>query len=108
MVADLTRLLGEGLAPTHLALLLDSHADALESPMATAQHVELVWTGPESGVAYSRDTSVVVRELFAAAKHSVVVSTFVVRQGKRVFEALAARMDEVPDLQARDLPARRA
>lgn len=99
-VADLQRLLGEGMAPAHLALLLSASADAVERRMDAAQVVELVWTGPEGAGAYSRDTSVVVRDLFASAQRSVLVSTFVVSQAGAVFEALAQRMDEVADLQA--------
>lgn len=100
-VAEVTRLLGEGMAPAHVALLLDAHADAIEARNHGVQPVELVWTGPETTVSYSRDTSVVVRELFESAQRNVLVSTFVVRQGKAVFEALGRRMNEVPDLQAR-------
>lgn len=99
-VSDLQRLLGEGMTPAHLALLLDAHADGLERPMVAAQSVELVWTGPEGPGAYCRDTSVVVRDLFAPAQRSVLVSTFVVNQAGTVFEALAQRMDALPDLQA--------
>lgn len=99
-VADMRRLLGEGMAPAHLALLLEAYAEGLERPMAAAQPVELVWTWPEGVGAYSRDTSVVVRDLFASAQRSVLVSTFVVNQAGAVFEALAARMDELPALQA--------
>lgn len=99
-VADLHLVLGEGMSPAHLALLLDAHADGLERPMVAAQSVELVWTGPEGAGAFCRDTSVVVRDLFASARRSVVVSTFVVGQGRRVFETLATRLDDVPELQA--------
>lgn len=101
VVSDVTRLLGEGLAPAHLALLLGAHADAIEARNHGSHPVELVWTGPENSTAYSRDTSVVVRELFESAQRSVLVSTFVVRQGKTVFAALAARMEAVPDLRVR-------
>ncbi|MEW6321227.1 MAG: DISARM system phospholipase D-like protein DrmC [Acidobacteriota bacterium] len=101
VVADITRLLGEGLAPAHLALLLDAHADGIDARNGGAHPVELVWTGPETSVSYSRDTGVVVRELFESAQRSVVVSTFVIRQGKAVFEPLARRMTDVPDLRVR-------
>jgi len=98
VVADLRRLLEEGMAPAHLALLLDAHADRLEGPMMGSQLAELVWTGPEGHSAFSRDTSVVVRELFERAKHSILLSTFVVHQGRTVFGSLAKRMDELPEL----------
>jgi phosphatidylserine/phosphatidylglycerophosphate/cardiolipin synthase-like enzyme len=61
----------------------------------------LVWTGPEGRGARGRDTAVVVRELFASAQRSVLVATYAIFQGRQVFEPLAARMDEVPDLQVR-------
>jgi len=96
--ADILRLLGEGMSPSHLSLLLESRADLAEAGLATDRHAELVWTGPEGHQAFSRDTSVVVRELFETAQRSVLVSTFVVRQGVKVFEPLARRMDERPDL----------
>jgi hypothetical protein len=49
-------------------------------------------------VSYSRDTSVVLGELFGSAQRSVLISTFVVRNGRAVFEGLARRMTDVPDL----------
>ncbi|MCC7034682.1 MAG: phospholipase [Acidobacteria bacterium] len=101
VVSDIVRLLGESLAPAHLALLLDAHADAIEARNHGAHPVELVWTGPENATSYSRDTSVVVRELFESAQRSVLVSTFVIRQGRTVFEPLARRMAEQPDLRVR-------
>ena len=59
--------------------------------------VQLVTTGPEADGA-QRDTSVVVRELFAGATREVLVAGYAVYQGQRVFEALADRMRELPDL----------
>ena len=58
------------------ALLLDTAAAGAEAKLAGESLAELVWTGPESVVSHSRDTAVVVRELFAAATRSVLVSTF--------------------------------
>jgi phosphatidylserine/phosphatidylglycerophosphate/cardiolipin synthase-like enzyme len=98
---DVSRLLGEGLAPAHLALLLDAEAAAVEARNHGSQPVELVWTGPETSVTYSRDTSVVVRELFESAQRSVLISTYVIHQGKEVFASLASRMEAVPALRVR-------
>ena len=86
----------DGMAPEHLALLLDSGAEGVEARMAGG--AELVWTGPETTVAHSRDTAVVVSELFASAKRSVLVSTFVLHQAEMVFKALADRMCEIPEM----------
>jgi phosphatidylserine/phosphatidylglycerophosphate/cardiolipin synthase-like enzyme len=63
--------------------------------------LELVTTGPEVPGIANRDTSVVVRELFASARESVLVAGYAVYQGQRVFQALADRMVEVPGLKVR-------
>ncbi len=101
VVDEVIRLAGEGMAPAHLALLLDARADAVEGRMSGALPMELVWTGPESADSRSRDTSVIARDLFAAAERTVLVSTFVIRQAGFVLEPLAKRMDERPDLVVR-------
>ena len=93
---ELIRLSREGMQPDHLALLMDAMAKAVEAKLASS--AELVWTGPESAVSQSRDTAVVVAELFRSAKTSVLVSTFAVHQAETVFKPLAERMSEVPDL----------
>lgn len=60
--------------------------------------IDLVTSGPEAPGITNRDTSVVVRELFAHARKSVLVVGYAVYQGQSVFEALAKRMNENPDL----------
>ena len=66
-----------------------------------AARPELVWTGPETPGAGSRDTSVVVEELFGGAERSVLVATYAIYQGAQVFSVLAERMRAVPDLSVR-------
>ncbi len=61
----------------------------------------MVTTGPEALGITNRDTSVVVRELFAHARQSVLVAGYAVYQGQKVFQALADRMDAVPELKVR-------
>jgi phosphatidylserine/phosphatidylglycerophosphate/cardiolipin synthase-like enzyme len=95
-VQELIRLSGEGMQPVHLAMLIDSIAEGVEARLVSG--AELVWTGPESPVSHSRDTAVVVAELFRSATKSVLVSTFVVHQVETVFKPLALRMEEVPGL----------
>ena len=97
VVEEIVRLSAEGLQPQHLALFVDQCATSGETVLSSA--AELVWTGPESAVAASRDTAVVLEQLFASATRAVLLSTFVVHQGHRVFKALADRMAAVPSLQ---------
>lgn len=68
---------------------------------ARAPKVELVWTGPERLGASSRDTKVVVAELFSRARRSVLVSSYSLGSGATVFAPLAARMAELPALRVR-------
>ncbi len=93
---ELIRLSTEGMQSVHLALLMDTMAKAVEARLASG--VELVWTGPESSASQSRDTAIVVAELFRSAMKSVLVSTFVVHQADTVFKPLAERMAELPGL----------
>lgn len=60
--------------------------------------IDLVTSGPEAPGIANRDTAVVVRELFAHARKSVLVVGYAVYQGVSVFEALAERMKKFPDL----------
>ena len=92
----------DGLEPRHLAQVLSTLAEdrACQSSRA-GDAVDLVWTGPEPPGTASRDTPVVVRELFAAAQSEVLVAGFAVYQGRTIFRALADRMDERPDLSVR-------
>jgi hypothetical protein len=94
VAAELGRLADLGMSPAHVREVLAALDDAGQpAPEAT-----LVWTGPELIGATSRDTSVVVRELFEQAQRSVLVAGFAVYQGHRVFKVLAERMDTEPAL----------
>jgi len=98
ITTELCRLSAEGLAPSHMALLLEIAADAAEHRLSGGVPVSLVWTGPESAVSQSRDTAVVVEELFAHAERFVLVSSYVVQKGTTVFKSLAERMVARPGL----------
>ena len=67
----------------------------------TESQIDLVTSGPEAPGISNRDTSVVVRELFAHAQKSVLVVGYAVYQGQQVFEALAKRMEENADLEVK-------
>jgi phosphatidylserine/phosphatidylglycerophosphate/cardiolipin synthase-like enzyme len=65
--------------------------------------VDLVWSGPEVGSTETRETAVVLRELFLGAKRRVTVATYVLANGAAVFGDLAHRLDAEPDLEVRFL-----
>lgn len=55
--------------------------------------VSLVWTGPEATDASARDTSVIVKELFAAARREVIVAGYSFDHGSDILAPLHAVMD---------------
>jgi phosphatidylserine/phosphatidylglycerophosphate/cardiolipin synthase-like enzyme len=55
-------------------------------------HLELVWTGPEAKGTSARDTSIVVRQLFESATHSVIIGGFRFDQGEVLFRPLHEKM----------------
>ncbi|MGD0984777.1 MAG: DISARM system phospholipase D-like protein DrmC [Acidimicrobiales bacterium] len=97
----LMKLTAEGLSTEHLAYFFDVLASERESRERRETSVELVTTGPESDGFPTRDTRVVVRELFRQAEHSVVVVGYAVYQGLDVFQALVERMEARPELRVR-------
>lgn len=54
-------------------------------------HLELVWSGPEAAQARSRETGQVLRELFSAAEHDVIVAGFAFWGASTIFEPLHQR-----------------
>jgi len=96
LATELDRLATIGMTPTLLREVLVLLNEEPEVPRAS-----LVWSGPEEGGTTTRDTGVVLRELFAGASKSVLVAGFAVYQGKTVFKVLADRMDAEPSLDVR-------
>lgn len=86
---------------SRLAHMLRVLADSRLAPGEHVEKAELVWSGPEMPGAASRDTSVVVRELFSSAEDSVLVAGFSISRGTEIFRALADRMVSVPTLTVR-------
>jgi len=98
---SIQQLADQGFSPDQIATTIDLIArDRLAQPRFE-DAVELVTTGPEARGITNRDTSVVVRDLFANAEASVLVAGFAVYQGQRVFQSLAERMIERPELGVR-------
>jgi phosphatidylserine/phosphatidylglycerophosphate/cardiolipin synthase-like enzyme len=97
----LQQLHADGMQSQHLALLVETVARTRLSVPPSEEMVDLVWTGPETLGVTNRDTSVVVRDLFAAAETEVLIAGFAVHQGRAVFKRLAERMEERPGLQVK-------
>lgn len=101
VAAELQRRAASGSSEALLADLLDLLAEDRSLRRSVDDAIDLVWTGPEADGIASRDTSVVVRELFQNARASVLIAGYAVYRGHLVFKTLADRMDELPGLRAR-------
>jgi phosphatidylserine/phosphatidylglycerophosphate/cardiolipin synthase-like enzyme len=86
----------QGLSASHIAVTLE--LVLRDRSHRVVPEVDLVTTGPEDSASAIRDTAVVVRELFASANESVLVAGYAVYRGHKVFQALADRMQQCPDL----------
>lgn len=96
--SELKQLCDAGMKPEHIALLLELGAAERRRSRPIEEALDLVSTGPEAGALVSRDTGVVVRELFSSAREHVLVVGYAVHKGRSIFETLAQRMAERPDL----------
>ena len=101
VATELQQLTDQGFAPGQVGAVLELLVQDRVRRPKLEEVLDLVTTGPETSGAASRDTSVVVRELFAGAQHSVLVAGYAVYQGQSVFQALADRMQELPQLAVR-------
>lgn len=101
VAAGLELLRGVGANAETMGLMLSAIAIDRKNHTPVDDAVDVVTTGPEASGVTNRDTSVVVRELFANAQDSVLVVGYAVYQGHRVFSSLADRMSECPALQVR-------
>lgn len=99
--ADLSAFAEAGASARGAALALRLVAEERVDLQHALDRLQLVWSGPEDPVSRTRETSVVVRELFQRAERSVLVATYAIAQGEQVFGPLARRMDEVPTLAVR-------
>jgi phosphatidylserine/phosphatidylglycerophosphate/cardiolipin synthase-like enzyme len=98
---ELQQMIEQGFTPHQLAFLLELIARDRSQRPTLEETIDLVTTGPEAAGVTNRDTSVVVRELFAHAEKSVLVAGYAVYQGQHVFAALADRMQGLPQLTVR-------
>jgi hypothetical protein len=95
----LSSLLAAGVSLDHAALVLDIVVAERRSK-ARRPETELVTSGPDNSGS-TRDTGVVLREMFSQAEHRIVIIGFAVYQGREIFAALADRMCQRPDLAVR-------
>jgi phosphatidylserine/phosphatidylglycerophosphate/cardiolipin synthase-like enzyme len=101
VVAEIAASLAE-MPPATLAAVLRAVAEERRSATTSAdRRLELVWTGPERDATATRDTSVVVRELFQTAERDVLVAGYALYNARAILEPLTQRMLALPALRVR-------
>jgi hypothetical protein len=95
---SLTEMSDTGMSAVGIAYTLELLAATMADRPRIEDLVQVVATGPQVNGVANRDTSVVVSDLFSQAEKSVMVVGYAVYQGQKVFQSLAARMTERPDL----------
>lgn len=101
---EINALHSDGMTTSGIAHLLTLLKTEREIAQRQRDAIDLVWTGEEVIGAETRDTSVVVQELFSSAKHSILISSYALDGGKKaqeLFRVLANRMDTHSSLQVR-------
>lgn len=89
-----------GTEPAVIAVLL--RRLALERRRADdrfARVAQLVWSGAREGEQALRDTRVVLDRLFKRAERQVLISTYVIYNGRAVFGGLVERLRERPEIE---------
>jgi phosphatidylserine/phosphatidylglycerophosphate/cardiolipin synthase-like enzyme len=87
-----------GIRGTSLVFLLNALVRDRALREARIPLVDLVWTGPDLPGNPSRDTRIVVHEMFRKAKRSVLVSTYALFDGRTLFDPLHETWQAHPDL----------
>jgi hypothetical protein len=89
VAAELEKLHQMGMTTEHMAYMLRLVAQERTLSQTNRDRIDLVWTGHEVFSSESRDTSIVVRELFSTAQSSVLISSYALdkgRKGKELFQ----------------------
>jgi phosphatidylserine/phosphatidylglycerophosphate/cardiolipin synthase-like enzyme len=91
--AALRSMVGSGANREGLVAALELLAAARSRQPSIDELIELVTTGPEPASINSRDTQVVVQDLFRSAERSVILAGYELYQTEPVFRTLAERMN---------------
>ncbi|MBS1805498.1 MAG: phospholipase [Acidobacteria bacterium] len=90
-----------GYSSAGISYALDLVADCRGNISKLDDAIQLVMSGPQLAGSERRDTAVVVSDLFRNAQENVLIAGYAIYQGRRLFDELARRMDELPKLDVR-------
>ncbi len=90
-----------GWSSDQIAYLVGQIAEAAEGVIQQDSLYELVLSGPDVIGVNVRDTLAVVNELFVRARKEVILVGYAVHNGQVLFQRLAERLSDTPDLKIR-------
>lgn len=88
-----------GFSHLQIAQLINAIAEERARCELLSVSIEVVATGPSGGV-MTRDTSIVLEELFITARSRILVVGFALHGGQAILKTLATRLDNEPNLEA--------
>ncbi|MFM9197182.1 MAG: DISARM system phospholipase D-like protein DrmC [Planctomycetia bacterium] len=101
-VADTLRSLGAiGMTPRQMAVVVRGIAEAHEHVPKPSSLFDLVLSGPDLPGVPMADTAAVVHTMISQASREVWLVGYAVYNGRKLFEPLARRMNDVPELTVR-------
>jgi phosphatidylserine/phosphatidylglycerophosphate/cardiolipin synthase-like enzyme len=92
----LQRLFDDGMAPAHIATLLEAVLDTRGGHVAEAQGIELVLSGPDVPGIQTADTAATMRRLIDEAETEVLLVGYALNRVQDLFERLAKRLGTDP------------
>lgn len=102
--AEFNRLEAEGMKADHMVYVLKLLANERQQIQNYHDEIDLVWTGEEIFGTESRDTYVVVQELFRSATKTVLISSYALDGGSKsyqLFQPLVEQIEKYPELSVR-------
>jgi phosphatidylserine/phosphatidylglycerophosphate/cardiolipin synthase-like enzyme len=98
-VTSLLRVLSEeGFTPQQMATAVAGIASAMERTPKPTSLFDIVLSGPDLPGVPTADTAAVMRTIVTQATREVILVGYAVYDGKKIFEPLARRMEEVSGL----------
>ena len=98
LLVEIKAAMTQGLTSSGLSILVKTLVADRERRAAREVGADLVWSGPDLAGDYTRDTRIVVHDLFRKARKRVLVSTYALYQGEDLFLPLYETMVAHPEL----------
>lgn len=94
----LRELTAEGFTPSQLAVLVGGLAAAIDRAPKPTSLFDIVLSGPDLPGVPTSDTAAVMHTMITSATREILLVGYAIHNGKRLFEPLAKRMEQIPTI----------